>query len=76
MDILDALGCAKSAISGGAVYDDGSFALVSRGILDGAPTDFDITVDSVRYKGRHTGILAVRGGKVAVATPGWMLEAE
>ena len=74
MDILDALGCAKSAIPGGAVYDDGSFALVSRGILDGAPTEFDFMVDGVRYKGHHTGILAVRGGKVAVATPGWALE--
>ena len=76
MDILDALGCSKSAIPGGVVYNDGSFALVSRGILDGAPTEFDFTVDGVRYTGRHTGILAVRGGKVAVATPGWTLETE
>ncbi len=70
MDILDSLGCAKSAIPGGAVYDDGSFALVSRGILDGAPTEFDFTLDGVRYSGRHTGILAVRGGRVIVMTPG------
>lgn len=74
MGVLDAIGCAKSAIPGGAVYDDGSFALVSRGILDDEPTEFDFMVGGVRYKGRHTGVLAVRGGKVAVATPGWKLD--
>ena len=74
MGVLDAIGCAKSAIPGGAVYDDGSFALVSRGILDGEPTEFDFTVGGVRYKGMHTGMLAVRGGKVIVATPGWKLD--
>ena len=73
LDILSALGCAKSAIPGGAVYDDGSFALVSRGILDGKPVAFDFTVDGTRYKGSHTGILAVRGGKVVVATDGWKI---
>ncbi len=73
LDVLSSLGCAKSAIPGGAVYDDGSFALVSRGILDGKPVAFDFTVDGMRYKGSHTGILAVRGGKVVVATDGWKM---
>jgi hypothetical protein len=74
LDVLSALGCEKSAIPGGAVYDDGSFALVSRGILDGKPVEFDFTVDGVRYRGSHTGILAVRSGKVVHATPGWKME--
>ena len=74
LDILSALGCAKSAIPGGAVYDDGSFALVSRGILDGKPVKFDFTVDGARYLGSHTGMLAVRGGKVSVATDGWKMD--
>ena len=56
------------------MYDDGSFALVSRGILDGKPVEFDFTVDGVRYRGSHTGILAVRSGKVVHATPGWKME--
>jgi len=74
IDIFAALGCAKSAIPGGAVYDDGSFAIVSRGVLDGKSTEFDFTIDGARYKGMHTGMLAVRGGKVIVATPGWKLD--
>lgn len=76
LDILSALGCAKSAIQGGAVYDDGSFALVSRGILDGKPVSFDFTVDGTRYRGSHTGMLAVRNGKVVVATGGYKLQKE
>ena len=42
-------------------------------ILDGKPVAFDFTVDGMRYKGSHTGILAVRGGKVVVATDGWKM---
>jgi hypothetical protein len=74
MGVLSALGCGKSGIPGGAVYDDGSFALVSRGILDGKPVKFDFTVDGARYLGSHTGMLAVRGGKVSVATDGWKMD--
>ena len=74
IDILSTLGCARSAIPGGAVYDDGSFALVSTGILNGKSEDFDINVDGIRYRGSHTGVLAVRDGKVAVATDGWKME--
>ena len=70
MDVLDSIGCAKSAIPGGAVYDDGSFALVSRGILDGAPTEFDFVLDGVRYSGRNTGVLAYRKGEPLVMTTG------
>lgn len=73
IDVLSKLGCVKSAIPGGAVYDDGSFALVSRGVLDGKPVDFDFTVDGTRYRGCHTGILAVRDGKVVLATDGYKL---
>jgi len=76
IEVLETLGCAKSAIPGGAVYDDGSFALVSRGIIDGKPTAFDFVLDGVRYHGRHTGILACRGGKSAVMTPGGELHCE
>lgn len=76
IDILSDIGCTKSAIPGGAVYDDGSFALVSRGILDGKPVEFDFTVDGVHYRGSHTGMLAVRNGKVVVATAGHKLQKE
>ena len=55
---------------------DGSFALVSRGILDGKPVEFDFTVDSVHYRGSHAGMLAVRNGKVVVATAGYKLQKE
>ena len=76
LNVFSDLGCAQSGIPGGAVYDDGSFALVSRGILDGNATSFDFTVDGVRYWGSHTGLLAVRGGHVAVATDGWTLHVQ
>ena len=72
--IAEKLGVPKSAIPGGCVYEDGSFVLASRGILDGKPTDFDFTVDGVRYTGRHTGLLAHRKGEPVVATPGYELK--
>ena len=73
MAILNGMNVPKSAIPGGAVYEDGSFALVSQGILDGKPTEFDFTLDGVRYSGRHTGLLAYRKGECAFATPGSVL---
>ncbi len=70
ISLLEDIGCAKSGIEGGCVYEDGSFSLVSHGILDGKATNFDFTVDGIRYSGTHTGLLAFREGKFAFATRG------
>ena len=75
--IAEDLGATKSAIPGGSVAADGSFTLVSRGILDGRPTEFDFTVDGVRYTGRHTGVLCYRkGDPTSFSTPGSELFAD
>lgn len=75
MSILQGMGCTKSAIDGGCVYEDGSFSLVSRGILTGEETTFEFTVGSVTYSGSHTGLLAYRKHKTAFATKGSKLYA-
>jgi hypothetical protein len=41
LQILEKIGCEKSAIESGCVYTDGSFSLVSKGILTGEATEFD-----------------------------------
>ncbi|MBQ3124404.1 MAG: hypothetical protein IJC09_03140 [Clostridia bacterium] len=64
------IGCPRSAIEGGCVYCDGSFSLVSDGILTGAPKEFDFEIDGIRYSGHHTGFLAYRNGSFAFATVG------
>ena len=70
-EIAEEIGAKPTGIPGGAVDEDGSFTLVSRGILDGKPTKFDFTVDGVRYSGRHTGVLAYRkGDALSFASPG------
>ena len=70
LDILQDLQCEKSAIEGGSVYSDDSFALVTHGILTGEKTEFDFEVAGVRYFGYHTGLLAYRAGESAFATKG------
>lgn len=70
LSILDDLACPRSAMPGGCIYRDGSFSLVSRGLLDGGSTPFDFTVDGISYTGSHTGLLAYRNGKCAMATAG------
>lgn len=70
LKVLEGMACQKSAIEGGCVYSDGSFSLVSHAMLTGEATDFDFTVDGVRYTGTHTGILAYRKGRFAFASQG------
>ena len=70
LSILEKLGCNKSAIPYGCIYHDGSFSLVSLGILTGETQEFDFEVDGIRYTGFHTGLLAYRKGKFAFATAG------
>ena len=76
LEILEKIGCEKSAIDGGCVYLDGSFSLVSHGILNGEATEFDFEIDGVRYTGEHTGLLAYRRGSFAFATSGSRLLAD
>ena len=70
MSILDSIGCQKSALKDGCIYADGSFSLVNRGLLTGNATEFNFTIDSVSYTGKHTGLLAYRKGKYAFASKG------
>ena len=70
LSIPEAISCPKSAIEGGCVYNDGSFSLVSYGILTGEKKEFDFTLDGIRYSGHHTGILAYRNEKENMATEG------
>lgn len=70
LEILQELQCEKSAIENGCVYSDGSFALVTNGILTGEKTNFDFEIDGIRYSGYHTGLLAYRAGETAFATKG------
>jgi len=76
LDILVKLGCPMSAIPGGAVTAEGGFSLVSDAMLTGKPTEFDFTLDGVRYTGRHTGVLAFRPGEPLLMTPGGALWAD
>ena len=70
LNILSDMACEKSAIDGGCVYNDGSFALVSHGILDKSKTQFSFEINGTKYEGQHTGILAYRKGVLAIATKG------
>lgn len=70
MAILEDMGCPKSEIMGGCIYSDGSFSLVSEGILTGESVDFDFEIAGVRYTGHHTGLLAYRKASMAFATEG------
>lgn len=72
-DLAAKIGCPKSAIPGGCVYEDGSFCLVSEAIATGEKTAFDFTLAGRRFCGEHTGVLLWRDGKVVYATPGWRL---
>lgn len=77
LDILNDIACPKSAIPGGCVARDGSFILTSEGgLLRGEKTNFDFTVDNVRYSGTHTGMLAYRSNEKAVYTEGCELFAD
>lgn len=71
--ILVDMGVPKTGIKGGAVLSDGSFALASRGIIDGSVTEFGFDVDGVRYTGSHTGLLAYRKGGAMFGTEGSVL---
>ena len=70
LDILEQIGCKKSAIKDGCVYEDGSFAFVNKGLIDQTVTEFAFELDGKSYCGKHTGMLAYREGKIAFATKG------
>lgn len=70
MEILSALGTPKSAIDGGCVYSDGSFSLVSHGLLDKKETEFRFVLNKKTVSGKHTGLLAFRKCGAAFATKG------
>ena len=70
LSVLEKMGVEKNRFDGGCIYEDGSFSLVNMSILSGEPTEFDLTVDGVRYTGVHTGLLAYRKDKFALATKG------
>ncbi len=70
LDILEQIGCKKSAIKDGCVYEDGSFALVNKGLLDRSVTEFKFELDGKTYHGEYTGMLAYRESKIAFATRG------
>lgn len=74
--VLEDINCPKSAIDGGCVYVDGSFSLVSDGLLTNQSTEFEFNLDGVKYSGVHTGLLAYRKGKFAFATRGSKLMAD
>lgn len=76
LGILDKMGIEKSAIENGCIYDDGSFSLVSHGLMTGKIKTFDFTVNGVRYSGEYTGLLAYRKGEFAFATKGSKLFAD
>ena len=73
-DLAARIGCPKSAIPGGCVYEDGSFCLVSEAIATGGKTAFDFTLGGRRFRGEHTGVLLWRDDKVVYATPGGKME--
>lgn len=69
-DILDKIGCDKSAIENGCVYEDGSFSLVTDGLLTNSISKFDFILNGKRIHGTHTGLLAYRENEFAFATAG------
>lgn len=70
LEILEKIGCEKSAIDGGCVYSDGSFSLVSDCLLTNIPTQFNFELNGKRIHGKHTGLLAFRENEIAFATKG------
>ncbi len=70
MEILEKIGCEKSAIDKGCVYRDGSFNLVSNAILNGGETEFEFVLNGKKINGKHTGLLAYRKNKSAFSTKG------
>jgi len=65
------MNCPKAVIEDGCVYVDGSFALSDTDtLMNNGRKTFDFTLDGVRYTGKHTGLLAYRAGKFAMATEG------
>ncbi|MBO5755612.1 MAG: hypothetical protein J6R89_06100, partial [Clostridia bacterium] len=74
--VVEEMGCPKSALENGCVYEDGSFALVTRNLLDGTSTSFSFMLDGKSYEGSHTGLLAYREGKLAFATKGSRLSVD
>jgi len=70
LDLLEKIGCDKSGIENGCIYADGSFALVSHGILTNKEESFYIEIDGIKYTGIYTGLLAYRKGQFAFATKG------
>ena len=69
-DIPARIGCLRSGIEGGCVYNDNSFSLVGDGLLTQEPTEFAFTLDGKRISGKHTGLLAYRAQEAAFATAG------
>ena len=70
IDILTQIGCSRSAIDHGCVYADGSFALVTDGLLTNKAFSYDFELGGKRIHGSHTGLLAYRKGQNAFATKG------
>ncbi len=68
LEILKEMGCEKSAIDKGCIYKDGSFSLVSDGLLTNLPEEFEFILDGKKIHGKHTGLLAFRENSVAFAT--------
>ena len=69
-DILEKIGCSKSAIENGCVYRDGSFSLVTDSLLTKEHCDFEFSLDGKKFSGNHTGLLAYRENEFAFATEG------
>ena len=69
-DILDKIGCGKSAIENGCVYQDGSFSMVTHGLLTNEKNSFAFELDGKEVSGTHTGLLAYRENEFAFATEG------
>ena len=70
LDILEDMGCERSALENGCVYEDGSFVLVTKELLDGGSVPFSFALDGKEYAGSHTGLLAYREGGLSLATRG------
>lgn len=68
--LLENIGCPRSGIPDGCVYRDGSFCLVTRGLLTGETSSFDFTIDGNRYTGTTTGLLACRDRQIEVMSDG------
>ena len=70
ISVPESIGCPKSAIDGGCIYTDGSFCMVSGGILTGEMKEFSFKIGDTVYSGRHTGLMAYRKVKFAFASVG------